>query len=89
MLEGFRGEVRASELCRREGIRSNFYHAWLTDFVRVRRIRRTGRVRLQADTARDDTEAEVEALKRGNERLKKAIAPSVLVAELSLQNHED
>jgi transposase len=27
VLEGFRGEVRVSELCRREGIRPNVYYA--------------------------------------------------------------
>jgi predicted ribonuclease toxin of YeeF-YezG toxin-antitoxin module len=40
-----------------------------------------GKVRLEADSARDDTQAEVEALKREDERLKE------LVAELSLQVH--
>ena len=74
VLEGFRGEVRVSELCRREGIRLNVYYAWLKDFMEA------GKTRLQADTARDTTQAEVEALKRENERLKQ------LVAELSLQN---
>jgi len=74
VLEGFRGEVKISELCRREGIRPNVYYAWLKDFMEA------GKARLQADTARDATQAEVEALKRENERLKQ------LVAELSLQN---
>lgn len=74
VLEGFRGEVRVSELCRREGIRPNVYYAWLKDFVEV------GRARLQGDSAREVTHAEVEALKRDNERLKQ------LVAELFLQN---
>lgn len=74
VLEGFRGEVRVSELCRREGIRPNVYYAWLKDFMEA------GKTRLQADTARDATQAEVETLKRENERLKQ------LVAELSLQN---
>jgi transposase len=74
VLEGFRGEVRVSELCRREGIRPNVYYAWLKDFMEA------GKARLQADTVRDATQAQVEALKRENERLKE------LVAELSLQN---
>ncbi len=30
VLEGFRGEVKESELCRREGIRPNVYYAWLS-----------------------------------------------------------
>jgi transposase len=74
VLEGFRGEVRVSELCRREGIRPNVYYAWLKDFMEA------GKARLQADTVRDATQAQVGALKRENEGLKQ------LVAELSLQN---
>jgi len=74
VLEGFRAEVKVSELCRREGIRPNVYYAWLKDFMEA------GRVRLQADTVRDASRAEVEGLKRDNERLKQ------LVAELSLAN---
>ena len=74
VLEGFRGEVRVSELCRREGIRPNVYYAWLKDFMEA------GKSRLQADTVRDATQVEVETVKRENERLKQ------LVAELSLQN---
>ena len=73
VLEGFRGEVKVSELCRREGIRPNVYYAWLKDFMEA------GKTRLRADTARDATQAEVEGLKRENERLKQ------LVAELSLE----
>ena len=74
VLEGFRHEVPIRDLCRREGIRPNVYYAWLKDFMEA------GKARLQADTARDASQAEVEALKRENERLKQ------LVAELSLQN---
>jgi transposase len=74
VLEGFRGEVKVSELCRREGIRPNVYYAWLKDFMEA------GKVRLQADTVRDATQVEVEGLKQENERLKQ------LVAELSLAN---
>ena len=46
VLEGFRGEVRVSELCRWEGIRPNVYYAWLKDFMEA------GKTRLQADTVR-------------------------------------
>lgn len=73
VLEGFRGEVKVSDLCRREGIRPNVYYAWLKDFMEA------GKARLQADTVRDATQAEVEGVKRENERLKQ------LVAELSLE----
>ncbi len=64
VLEGFRGELRVSELCRREGIRPNVYYAWLKDFMEA------GKARLQADTIRDATRAEVEGFKRENEQLK-------------------
>jgi len=53
VLEGFRGEVRVSELCRREGIRPNVYYAWLKDFMEA------GKALLQADSTRDATQAEV------------------------------
>ena len=72
-MEGFRGEVRVSDLCRREGIRPNVYYAWLKDFMEA------GKARLQADTVRDATRAEVDGFKRENEQLKQ------LVAELSLE----
>lgn len=72
VLEGFRHDVPVSELCRREGIRPNVYYAWLKDFMEA------GKARLQADTVRDATRAEVDGFRRENEQLKQ------LVAELSL-----
>ena len=72
VLEGFRREARVSELCWREGIKPAVYYAWLKEFMEA------GKARLQADTARDATQVEVEQLKQQNERLKQ------LVAELSL-----
>jgi len=75
VLEGFRGEIGISALCRREGIHPTVYYAWLKDFMEA------GKVRLRADSARDATRAEVEALKRERDQLKQ------LVAELSLQVH--
>jgi transposase len=75
VLEGFRHEVPIRDLCRREGIRPNVYYSWLRDFMEA------GKTRLAHDTVRDATRAEVESLKRENERLKQ------LVADLSLQVH--
>ncbi|MFQ5879084.1 MAG: transposase [Dehalococcoidia bacterium] len=69
VLEGFRDELRMSELCRREGIRPNVYYAWLKDFMEV------GKARLQADIIRDATQAEVEGLKQENEGLKQLVKP--------------
>ena len=48
VLEGFRSELRASELCRRQGIRPNIYYAWFKDFMEVRWIHRAGKSRPQA-----------------------------------------
>ena len=75
VLEGFRHEVPIRDLCRREGIKPNVYYAWLRDFMEA------GKTRLARDTVRDATRAEVDGLRRENERLKQ------LVAELSLQVH--
>jgi transposase len=75
VLEGFRRDTPISDLCRREGIRPGTYYAWLKDFMEA------GKERLQRDTTRDATKAEVNELKRENARLKQ------LVAELSLQVH--
>ena len=75
VLDGFRHEVPIRDLCRREGIRPNVYYAWLRDFMEA------GKTRLARDTVRDATRAEVDSLKRENERLKQ------LVADLSLQLH--
>jgi transposase len=75
VLEGFRHEVAVRELCRREGIHPNVYYSWLRDFMEA------GKERLRRDTVRDATRAEVEELKRENQRLKE------LVAETSLQVH--
>jgi len=75
VLEGFRHEISIRDLCRREGIRPNVYYAWLKDFMEA------GKERLARDTVRDATRAEVDGLKRENERLKQ------LVAELSLRVH--
>ena len=75
VLEGFRHEVPIRDLCRREGIRPNIYYSWLKDFMEA------GKERLARDTIRDASRAEVDGLKRENERLKQ------LVAELSLEVH--
>ena len=75
VLEGFRHEVPIRDLCRREGIRPNVYYAWLRDFMEA------GKERLARDTVRDASRAEVDGVKRENERLEQ------LVAELSLKVH--
>ena len=74
VLEGLKGEVSISELCRREGIVSNLYYRWSKDFLEA------GKKRLSGDTVREANSSEVSDLKSENEQLKK------LVAELSLDN---
>jgi transposase len=74
VLEGLKGEVSISELCRREGIVSNLYYRWSKDFLEA------GKKRLQGDTVREATSSEVSDLRSENEQLKQ------LVAELSLRN---
>jgi len=74
VLEGLKGEVSISELCRREGIVSNLYYRWSKDFLEA------GKKRLKGDTSREATSSEVSDLRSENEQLKQ------LVAELSLKH---
>ena len=75
VLEGFRGEVTVSDLCRREGIKPHSYYAWTKEFMEA------GRERLTRDMVRDATQQEVQGLRRENVELKQ------LVAELSLEGY--
>ena len=74
VLEGLKGEVSISELCRREGIVSNLYYRWSKDFLEA------GKKRLTADTSHEATSSEVSDLRSDNTQLKQ------LIAELSLDN---
>ena len=74
VIEGIRGEIPISALCRREGIRTNVYYKWLKDFMEA------GKARLDGDTLREASRGEVEGLKRETERLRE------LVANLSVEN---
>ena len=72
VLEGLKGEVSISALCRREGIVSKLYYRWSKDFLEA------GKKRLVGDTVREASSSEVTDLRSENEQLKQ------LVAELSL-----
>lgn len=74
VLEGLKGEISISELCRREGIVANLYYRWSKDFLEA------GKKRLNGDTVREANSSEVGGLRQENEQLKQ------LVAELSLKN---
>ena len=72
VLEGLRGEIPISELCRREGIASSVYYKWSKAFLDA------GKNGLTLDTRRDATCEEVKRLKDENGDLKKALAETML-----------
>ncbi len=53
VLEGLRGEISVSELCRREGIYPSIYYRWSKGFLEA------GMNGLTLDTGRDATKVEV------------------------------
>ena len=72
VLEGLRGEVPISELCRREGIAASIYYKWSKAFLDA------GKNGLTKDTLRDATSEEVKRLKSENQQLKESLADSIL-----------
>ncbi len=74
VLEALRGETRIAALCRREGIPSNLYYRWSTEFLEAGKQRLVGDSERQADSRQvSDLRAELEQLKQR-------------VTELSLKN---
>ena len=72
VLEGLRGEIPVSDLCRREGIAPTLYYRWSKAFLD------SGKNGLTRDTQRDASSEEVHRLKEENDSLKRALAESVL-----------
>jgi transposase len=72
LLEGMRGDLSVSELCRREGIHPTVYYKWLRDFMEA------GKSPLRGDAQREATREEVAALKAENARLKQLVAEYAL-----------
>ncbi len=72
VLEGLRGEIPITELCRQEGIQPSIYYKWSKAFLD------SGKNGLTRETQRDATSGEVGRLKEENEALKKAVAEMVL-----------
>jgi transposase len=68
VLEGLRGEISISELCRREGIYPNVYYRWSKTFLEA------GKKRLEGDIVREATSSEVSGLKKENNQLKQVVA---------------
>ena len=72
VLEGLRGELPITELCRIESIQPSVYYKWSKAFLEA------GKNGLTRDTRRDATTVEVRRLKEENDALKKAVAETVL-----------
>jgi len=72
VLEGTRGDISVSELCRREGIHPNMYYRWMKDFMEG------GKSRLRGDVHREANREEVASLKEENARLKQLVAEYAL-----------
>jgi transposase len=72
VLEGLRGQVPTSELCRREGISAATYYKWSKDFLDA------GKNGLTLSIRRDATTDEVRQLREENDSLKKAVADLML-----------
>lgn len=72
VLEGLRGEISVSELCRREGVASVTYYKWSKDFLDA------GKNGLTLETKRNATADEVKSLKSENADLRRAAAEQML-----------
>jgi len=72
VLEGLRGEVTVSELCRREGVANVTYYKWSKDFLDA------GKNGLTLETKRNATSEEVKNLKSENSDLRRAVSDGVL-----------
>ena len=72
VLEGLRGEISISELCRREGIAASVYYKWSKNFLEA------GKNGLTRSTIRDATTDEARHLKSENADLKTAVAELTL-----------
>lgn len=72
VLEGLRGEIPTTELCRREGISPANYYKWSKAFLEA------GKNGLTMDTKRSATTDEVRDLKLENTDLKQVVAELTL-----------
>jgi transposase len=72
VLEGLRGELSISEICRREGIASSVYYKWSKAFLEA------GKNGLTKDTLREANSDEVKRLRQENEQLKQSLADAIL-----------
>ena len=70
VIEGLRGEIAITELCRREKIAASQYYKWSKQFLEA------GKTALTRETSRNATDDEVRELRDENDRLKIALAES-------------
>jgi len=72
VMEGIRGDISVSELCRRERLHTTVYYKWLKDFMEA------GKRRLKGDMQREADRSEVHSLREENARLKQLVAEYAL-----------
>jgi transposase len=74
VLEGLRGQIPISELCRKESVSAATYYKWAKDFLEA------GKNGLTLETRRSATSQEVKQLRDQNEGLKQGLAEATLEA---------
>ena len=72
VMEGLRGEMSVSELCRKYSIQESMFYKWNKEFLEA------GKKRLAGDTSREATSEEVAELRRENQKLKETVADLVI-----------
>lgn len=72
VLEGLRGDIPITEICRREGIAASVYYKWSKEFLEA------GKNGLTRSSIRNATSDEVKQLKSENSDLKRAVAELTL-----------
>ena len=72
VLEGLRGDIPITEICRREGIAASVYYKWSKEFLEA------GKNGLTRSSIRNATSDEVKQLKSENGDLKRAVAELTL-----------
>ena len=72
VLEGLRGDVPITDICRREGIASAVYYKWSKEFLEA------GKNGLTRASVRNATTDEVKELKNQNGDLRRAVADLTL-----------
>ena len=72
VLEGLRGDIPITKICRREGIAASVYYKWSKEFLEA------GKNGLTRSSIRNATSDEVKQLKSENGDLKRAVAELTL-----------